>query len=135
MYKQYEVNPEHKHFTIPKEMPSMNEYLAAQAKNPRAGHSIKRKWKETAAWFARSGLRGWETKNLVIIHYVFYEKNKKRDKDNVFSFASKCIQDALRDLKKINNDGWSGVFNFTHDFYIDKENPRIEVYIEEVENE
>jgi len=57
----------------------------------------------------------------------------KRDHDNVASCASKFIQDALRDIEVIKDDGWKFVLNYTHDFYCDKENPRIEVYIEEID--
>ena len=69
----------------------------------------------------------------VILHYRFFEPDKRRDKDNVFAYASKIIQDALVTLKVIDNDGWKNVENFTHDFFVDAEKPRIEVYIENVD--
>jgi Holliday junction resolvase RusA-like endonuclease len=58
----------------------------------------------------------------------------KRDKDNVLSVCMKVIQDALQTCGVIDNDGWANIENFTHDFYLDAQNPRIEVYIEEKEN-
>ena len=50
----------------------------------------------------------------------------------MFAFATKCIQDAMQEIGLIDNDGWKNIENFTHDFYVDKENPRIEVFIENV---
>lgn len=123
------------HFVIKGLFPTLNEYLAACAKNPKAGGRIKRQYMEIAAWEIRSQLRGYHTDNKVILHYYLYEQNMKRDKDNCFCMVSKCVSDALQVCKVINNDGWKNVENFTHDFFIDRSNPRIEVYIEELTND
>ena len=115
-------------------MPSLNEYIAEAGKNPKAGARIKRENKYLALQYMRLGdFRYWEASGPIIIHYVFYEPNRKRDHDNVFAFASKCIQDALQEGGFIKNDGWADILNFTHDFYLDTNYPRIEVYIEEIE--
>ena len=122
-------------FTIEGNFPSLNEYLAEQGRNPKAGGRIKREYKYLAIQYLRlSEYRHWTATKPIIIHYVFYEQNMKRDHDNVFAFASKCIQDGLQDCGVIKNDGWNDILNFTHDFYLDRENPRIEVYIEEIED-
>lgn len=116
-------------------MPSLNEYLAETGRNPKAGGKIKKEYKQLALQYMRlSEFRFWEANGPIIIHYVFYEPNKKRDHDNVFAFASKCIQDALQEGGFIKNDGWADILNFTHDFYCDPKYPRIEVYIEEINN-
>ena len=112
-------------------MPSLNEYIAEAGKNPKAGARIKRENKYLALQYMRLGdFRYWEASGPIIIHYVFYEPNRKRDHDNVFAFASKCIQDALQEGGFIKNDGWGDILNFTHDFYVSRTYPRIEVYIE-----
>ena len=122
------------HFTIDGTMPSLNEYLAEVGRNPRLGGRLKRDYVNTIIQYLRlSEYRHYQAKNPVIIHYVFYEPNMKRDHDNVASVASKFIQDALRDVEVIADDGWNQVLNYTHDFYLDRDNPRIEVYIEEME--
>lgn len=120
------------HFTISGTFPSLNEYLAACGRNPKAGGRLKRECMEAAGWAIRKGLRGWKAGGPIIIHYIFYEPNRKRDKDNVASYTSKITQDALQKCGTIENDGWKEVENFTHDFYIDADNPRIEVYLEEI---
>lgn len=122
------------HFTIEGTMPSLNEYLAEIGRNPRAGGRLKREYVNTIIQYLRlSEYRNYQAENPVIIHYVFYEANMKRDHDNVCSCASKFIQDALRDIEVIKDDGWKYVLNYTHDFYVSRENPRIEVYIEEID--
>ena len=124
------------HFTIEGTMPSLNEYLAETGRRPQIGGKLKREYKNMAIQYMRlTEFRYYQAFKPIIIHYVFYEPNKKRDHDNVFAFASKCIQDALQDCDIIPNDGWEQILNFTHDFYLDRDNPRIEVYIEEIKDE
>ena len=130
---QYEINPFHHHFTVKGTLPSLNEYLAACNKNPRFGNSLKAKAKFIVNNAIRRDLKRWHTDRPIIIHYHIYEQNMKRDKDNVFTMVSKTVQDSLQECKVIDNDGWKNVENFTHDFFVDKGNPRIEVYIEEIE--
>lgn len=129
---QYIINPLHKHFTIKGTLPSLNEYLAACNKNPRIGNALKAKAKFIANNAIRHDLNRWHTDNPIIIHYHIYEQNMKRDKDNVFAMISKTIQDSLQECQVIDNDGWKNVENFTHDFFIDRQNPRIEIFIEEL---
>ena len=122
------------HFTIEGTMPSLNEYLAQIGRRPQIGGKLKRDYTDMAGWFIRRSLKNYQAQKPIIIHYKFYEPNMKRDHDNVFCFASKCIQDALQKCRVIKNDGWNDVLNFTHTFELDRKNPRIEVYIEEVED-
>lgn len=133
---QFEIpeNCEMPHFIIKGTFPTLNEYLSACGRNPKAGGRLKKQYMDIASWEIRSQLRNYHADKKVILHYCFYEPNMKRDKDNCFAFASKTIQDALQACKVIDNDGWKNIENFTHDFYLDRVNPRIEVYIEEVED-
>lgn len=67
----------------------------------------------------------------VKMHYIWYEKDKKRDLDNVSSFGRKVIQDALVKSRVLQNDGWNEIKGFSDEFYVDSKNPRIEVLIVE----
>ena len=67
----------------------------------------------------------------VKMHYVWYEKDKRRDLDNVSSFGRKVIQDALVKSRVLQNDGWNEIKGFSDEFYVDSKHPRIEVLIEE----
>lgn len=64
--------------------------------------------------------------------YTWYEPNKRRDLDNVSSFGRKVIQDALVETRVLENDGWKNIVGFQDNFYIDADNPRVEVVIREV---
>ena len=120
------------HFTYFGVTPSLNEYLSATGRNPRAGNSMKQKFVQDLSWYIRADLKHWKATHPVIIHYIIYEPNMKRDHDNTVSVICKYVQDTLQKCGVIENDGWKHVLNFTHDFYVDRENPRIEVYLEEI---
>lgn len=122
------------HFTYQGVMPTLNEYLGAMGRHPQAGGRMKRDLMMAMSCSIRSDLKLWQTDKPVILHYIIHEPNMKRDHDNAFCVASKVTQDALQKCGVIPNDGWANVVNFTHDFYVDRQNPRIEVYIEEVED-
>lgn len=66
------------------------------------------------------------------MRYKWFEKNRRRDLDNVSSFGRKVIQDALVQAHTIQNDGWKEITGFSDEFFVDARNPRIEVEIEEV---
>lgn len=68
----------------------------------------------------------------VDIEFVWVEKNKKRDKDNI-AFAKKFILDALQDLGVIGNDGWNEVGNLSDKYQVDRNDPHVDVYLKEVE--
>ena len=76
-------------------------------------------------------LTGVHCEKPVCILFRWFEPNKKRDLDNICS-AKKFIQDALVDIGILAGDGWRHIVGFTDEFYVDKENPRIEVIIREV---
>ena len=122
------------HFTIKGTLPSLNEYLSACRKHPQAGAKLKRDCEMIVCNAIRRGVGRYHTDKPIILHYHIYEPTMKRDRDNVVSAVMKYTQDALQKCGVIDNDGWKNILNFTHDFFIDKGNARIEVYIEEVSN-
>lgn len=70
--------------------------------------------------------------NRIDIRIEWYEKNKKRDKQNVLEGGLKLICDALIEMKIIENDRWKEIGKLDIDnFFVDKLNPRIEVYLKE----
>ena len=62
--------------------------------------------------------------------FCWYEKNRKRDPDNI-CFAKKFILDAMVKNHVLPNDSQKYIKGFRDLFYIDKDNPRIEIFIEE----
>lgn len=78
-------------------------------------------------------LRGVHIDKPVIIHYAFYVENKMHDRMNTASAFIKSFEDALQKCNIICDDGYDDVLTPTLEFSIDKQNPRVEVIIEEVE--
>lgn len=118
-------------FTIDGRLPTLNEYINKCRYNKFAGNSFKKKYQE----YIESCILFYKIKPMkkVNIIYKFYEKNKRRDKDNVSSFARKVINDALQEVQILSNDNWQCIGILTDEFYIDKENFRIEVELYECE--
>lgn len=117
--------------TINDRFEGLNEYIAAMNKNRHTGNAMKRKRTDQVAWVCKAQLRGWKPKPPVRLEYMFYEPNRKRDKDNIAAFAHKVIQDGMVKAKVLRNDGWDDVAGFSDDFAVDKKSPRIEVTIRE----
>lgn len=107
----------------------LNEYVDACRRDPRAGNRMKREAEETVNWYAKASLRG-KIPTPCVMHYTWYEPNRKRDMDNISAFGRKVIQDALVKAKHLPGDGWAHIRGFTDTFLVDRKNPRIEVTFE-----
>lgn len=117
--------------SIPGTLPGLNEYSAAERKHRQAAAKLKRETEQRIILTARSQLPNVHLSNPVNMFYSWFEPNRRRDKDNI-AFAKKFIQDALVKAGVLKNDGWEEINGFSDCFYVDKENPRIEVQLEEV---
>lgn len=120
-------------FIIKGRLDGLNEYTSANRTNPYKGGKMKKDNEEVVIWSIRQQLRGLHIDVPVILKYDFYEPNRRRDLDNISSFAHKVIQDALVKTNVLKNDGWNEITSYIDQFYLDKENPRIEVTITEIE--
>ena len=120
-------------FIIKGRLDGLNEYTSANRTNPYKGGKMKKDNEEVVIWSIRQQLRGLHINVPVILKYDFYEPNRRRDLDNISSFAHKVIQDALVKTNVLKNDGWNEITGYIDQFYLDKENPRIEVTLEEAE--
>ena len=118
---------------FPGKLPSLNEFISACNKNPKAGGRMKWEDQNKVEWFIRSQLRGVRIKKPVTMLYTWYEPNRKRDLDNISSYGRKVIQDALVHCGVIHNDGWKQILGFSDRFYVDRKEPRVEVVIMEDE--
>jgi Holliday junction resolvase RusA-like endonuclease len=113
-------------------LPGLNELISAERTNRYKAAAMKRQCQGVVIHCAKSQLRGFRPQTAVIMRYTWYERNRRRDKDNVSSFGRKVIQDGLVAAGVLKNDGWSEIEGFTDTFRVDKQNPRIEVIITEV---
>lgn len=122
-------------------MPDLNDYLKGEriairknGKFTTKGNAMKQEYQRKVVSAVRSQLRGIHINKPVKIYYTFYEENRKRDQDNVSSFARKVIQDGFVKGGLLKNDGWKNISGSSEIFYVDKENPRIEILIREVDD-
>lgn len=119
-------------FTVGARLPGLNEYTSACRTHPKKGARMKKDAQQIVELFIRHQLRGLKISRPVKLHYRFYEKDRRRDMDNVSSFAKKVTQDALVSCGVLENDGWKNVKGSSEEFDVDKLSPRIEIVIEEV---
>lgn len=113
--------------TIKGSLTDLNTYIRAERSNMYMSSKIK---KEDTATVYRAALECKIPKIKTSAYFAFrwYCKNKKKDKDNI-AFAKKYIFDGLIMAKVLSNDGWKQIEGWSDDFYIDEQNPRIEVDI------
>lgn len=116
-------------------LPNLNDYTKACRAQGKKGYLAGSQMKRTAESRIKKCIaeqfKGKRFKSPIMVKFRWYEPNKQRDLDNI-CFAKKFIFDALVKSETIKGDGWRDVQGFTDEFFVDKENPRIEVEIMEV---
>lgn len=120
-------------FTIKGTLPGLNEYIDKNRRNVHAGNGLKQKYQRQICKALKAQAPKLKLKEPVQITYMFYEPNRRRDKDNISGFAHKVIQDAMVECHLLNNDGWANIDAFEDCFAIDRDNPRIVLFVKEAE--
>lgn len=123
------------HFEIQGRLDGLNEYTNSCRSNRHGANAMKKRNQERV----RIGLlkaRSEETlqrvyKYPIQLKIAWYEPNMRRDVDNI-TFATKFILDEMVKQGIIQDDSQKYVSGVIHDVRVDKENPRIEVEIQEV---
>lgn len=121
-------------FTIRGTLPGLNELIEAERRNRFIGAKLKKQYEAVVMRAARS-LGNVEFEEPVYMVYHWYEKDRRRDKDNICAFGRKVIQDALVKARFLRNDGWKNIAGLEDRFYVDKDKPRVVVEILEVTEE
>lgn len=82
--------------TIPGILPGLNEYIDAERghKGKYKAASMKKQAQNVIGFMIKTQLRGVKFDRPVVIHYLWIEPSRRRDKDNI-AFAKKFIQDSL----------------------------------------
>ena len=119
---------------IPGRLDNLNDYISAERTNKYRGAAMKQDNEQVVILSIKRCLKGIHIATPVIMRYRWFEKDRRRDKDNVSSFGRKVIQDALVKTNVLKNDGWAEIDCFCDWFGVDKANPRVEVEIEEVDD-
>lgn len=115
--------------TIEGQLPNLNDYTKACRSNRFVGAKMKKDAERIITAYIMQQIPDTHYDGVVKLAFRWYEPNRKRDLDNI-CFAKKFILDALVSNGTIKADGWQGVAGFTDEFFIDNENPRIEVDID-----
>ena len=115
-------------FTIEGELPALNEIIDKSKAHHMAYASLKKEATNLVQWSAN----GLPKMNRIKLNITYYCKNRRKDPDNIAA-AKKFILDGLVKAGIIKNDGWKEVKGWSEKWERDKDNPRIEVEIKEVE--
>lgn len=117
---------------IPGTLNNLNDYIAAERANRYRGAKMKADNEKSVVAAVMQCMRGVKIERPVFMEYTWFEKNRRRDLDNISSFGRKVVQDALVSAGVLKDDGWKHVVGFSDRFDVDKANPHIEVRIREV---
>ncbi len=109
----------------------LNDYTKACRTNRYLGNKMKQENESHITIFIRNQLSE-ERFERVAIRFNWFEPNRKRDPDNI-AFAKKFILDALVKEGVLKNDSQKYIEHFEDYFYIDAKNPRVEVWLTEIE--
>lgn len=117
-------------FTITGRLPGYNELSSGWHYHAR--HRVKMSAMEAVGWeIKRQGIQPVEGK--VVVTITCYERDRRRDDDNVTSGAAKIILDALKNNGIIAGDGRKYVECVKVPARVDRENPRVEVELRRAE--
>lgn len=123
-------------FTIHGTFPSLNEFIAANRSrrgNWSKGNQMKQEDQEIIVLYLRKERVGFQSRlhPPVFIRYHFFEKNLRRDLDNISGYFHKVFQDALVAAGILEDDSPKFITGMSDSFSVDRKNPRIEIEIEE----
>jgi len=117
--------------TIRSTFPSLNEVIDVSKRHWSQYAKLKKELTLSVAVQAMgAGLK--PVKRPVEVKFFWYEKNRRRDVDNI-AHGAKYILDGLVEGYILQNDTQAYVAQIGHVFDVDKANPRVEVEIQEIE--
>lgn len=109
------------------EMTDLNTYVHAMNKSRLGGNSIK----QNDTNYVKLSCSGIDPiLKPVKIHFKWFVKNKKKDPDNIA--FKKSILDGLVLAGVLQNDTQKFVRGFSDNFFVDCQNPRVEIEFEEI---
>ncbi len=112
--------------TIPGTLPNLNDMINDARTNKFKSAAQKHYYTELVAFFAKKAKI--PKLKRVGLNITWYEKDKRRDPDNVQG-AVKYIWDGLVMAGVLENDGWGQQGQVVHTMAVDKQNPRVEVIL------
>ncbi|MFW5988175.1 MAG: hypothetical protein ACOCQA_01910 [bacterium] len=117
---------------IPGKLPTLNDLINAAKANRYKYDRLKKTYQETIGWYVKKQEIPFFYK--VKIEITYYRPDRKADIDNISAAGKKLILDTLVKQENLKDDCWSVVKGFEERFEVDKDNPRTEVLLKEVED-
>ena len=118
---------------IESRFPSLNATLAAAKRHWSIYAKEKRRLTQAVALLAK--VQQLKPVKRAVIRFTWYEKNKRRDPDNISAAGKKPILDGLVEAGVLKDDGWSVIHGLEDRYFVDKERPRVEVTITPTQQE
>jgi Holliday junction resolvase RusA-like endonuclease len=112
-------------------LPSRNDEIKANRTHWAKGGTLKKQTTQLVAWEAKT--QHLKPMEICSIRIRCYEPDMRRDSDNVQSGAVKPILDGLKLAGIIKDDSRKYVKLTMLPVELDKENPRVEVWIEDID--
>jgi Holliday junction resolvase RusA-like endonuclease len=117
-------------FTIYGRLDGLNTVIDANRRNKYSGAKIKAQNDKICRSYIPQKLKGIRLPYPVIVTIDWYEKDRRRDLDNIYS-GKKFILDSLVECGVLQGDGQKWVIGLVDRIHTDRKNPRIEVSIME----
>ena len=130
----YKVVISNKNHTFP--IKGLNELLAGRVYNFRTKkyhNTVKASNDKVCLCAIRKYIPKVKIDKPIRCTYYIYAQDKRHDRGNLYSATEKSFLDALQQAKVISNDGFDNVMDSRFFTEVDRNNPRIEVVIEEVD--
>src|SRR6056297_2263094 len=110
-----------KRIIVPGDLPGLNEIVDAAKRGWYPYSQLKKANTEAVAYCSLGGKKF----EFAEISVIWHCKDKRKDKDNIAA-GMKFILDGLVMARVLPNDTWKHVKRFSHEFRIDRKNPRVE---------
>ena len=113
----------------------LNELLAGRMYDYRTKkyhNSVKSENDKVCRLAIQKYMRGVKIDKPIRCTYMIYAGDKRHDRGNLACAVEKSFLDALQEMKVIKNDGFDDVLDSVFHTELCRDNPRIEVIIEEV---
>lgn len=114
---------------IPGDFTSLNNYIRTERAHLHQAAKIKKRNTNLVAFECRNVPAIEKYPVRITFHWVC--KDRRTDKDNI-RFAAKYVLDGLIEAGVLRDDGWNEIDSYGGDtFEVDKDNPGVEVIIED----
>lgn len=114
---------------MPGQFPTQNEVVKASKSHYMAYANMKKDYTALTMIHAQKLPKITNKADFI---FTWYRKDRRSDPDNIAG-GIKFILDGLVKAGTLENDGWNQINSITHKFEVDKDKPRVEITINELQ--